>query len=342
VKKIIVAVLVVALVVMSGACGRGNESADKPVENTVTDLAPEKDPVEDTTAIEDTRLTPAQIGEVIFSYPSDWEEREIESTSTSQRYFYFGAEKKSFLMAYAQDIDALNEPDGLQLLIRAMLASETFTNPSEIRVVKFSNVHAFEGLEYSYFASYDDLLVELHGVVSVYDHKAYGLMFALLSNDVNVFDEAVKGVTDSISTADGEANPLIGELDPAFDYFSDEEFDDEEEDLDEDEAAEEEPSVPTEYLNALEKAGAYSDMNMSKKGIYDQLTSEYGEGFPEDAAQYAIDNLDADYKANALAKAKVYFEDMSMSKNAVYDQLISEYGEQFTKEEAQYAIDHLE
>ncbi|MCQ9299542.1 Ltp family lipoprotein [Staphylococcus hyicus] len=35
---------------------------------------------------------------------------------------------------------------------------------------------------------------------------------------------------------------------------------------------------------------------MSKAGIYDQLTSEYGEQFPDEAAQYAIDNLDADYK----------------------------------------------
>lgn len=30
-------------------------------------------------------------------------------------------------------------------------------------------------------------------------------------------------------------------------------------------------------------------MHMSKAGIYDQLTSEYGEGFEADAAQYAID-----------------------------------------------------
>lgn len=100
------------------------------------------------------------------------------------------------------------------------------------------------------------------------------------------------------------------------------------------------PSV--EYQNALIKAESYSKtMHMSKKGIYDQLTSEYGEGFSADAAQYAIDNLQTDYKANALAKAKSYQENMHMSKNAIYEQLISEYGEQFTKEEAQYAIDHL-
>ena len=63
---------------------------------------------------------------------------------------------------------------------------------------------------------------------------------------------------------------------------------------------------------------------MSKQGLYDQLTSEYGEAFPADAAQYAIDNLQADYKANALEKAKTYYYDMNMSKSGVYDQLISE------------------
>lgn len=98
-----------------------------------------------------------------------------------------------------------------------------------------------------------------------------------------------------------------------------------------------------EYSNALKKAESYSrTMHMSKKAIYDQLTSEYGEQFPADAAQYAIDNMTADWNANALAKAKSYQNTMHMSKSAIYDQLISEYGEQFTKEEAQYAIDHLD
>lgn len=83
-------------------------------------------------------------------------------------------------------------------------------------------------------------------------------------------------------------------------------------------------------------------MHMSKKAIYNQLTYEYGEKFPADAAQYAIDNLNADYKANALAKAKTYQQTMSMSKSAIYDQIVSECGEQFTAEEAQYAIDHLD
>ena len=98
-----------------------------------------------------------------------------------------------------------------------------------------------------------------------------------------------------------------------------------------------------EYKNALKQAESYSEMmHMSKQGIYDQLVSEYGGQFPAEAAQYAIDNIDADWNANALAKAKDYQETMAMSKDAIYDQLISEYGEKFTQEEAQYAIDNLE
>lgn len=101
--------------------------------------------------------------------------------------------------------------------------------------------------------------------------------------------------------------------------------------------------IPTEYKSALNKAKLYSDtMYMSKQGIYDQLTSEYGEKFSAEAAQYAIDNLNADWNKNALEKAKIYQETMSMSPSAIYDQLISEYGEKFTAEQAQYAIDHLE
>ena len=103
-----------------------------------------------------------------------------------------------------------------------------------------------------------------------------------------------------------------------------------------------EDNIPTEYKSALRKAKLYADtMNMSKAGLYDQLTSEYGEKFTVEAAQYAIDNITVDWRENALKKAKLYQETMSMSPAAIYDQLTSEYGEKFTAEEAQYAIDNL-
>lgn len=102
------------------------------------------------------------------------------------------------------------------------------------------------------------------------------------------------------------------------------------------------PAVPTEYKSALKKAESYSEtMHMSKAGIYKQLTSEYGEKFSPKAAQYAVDNLKADYKANALAKAKSYQETMSMSPEGIRQQLTSEHGEKFTPAEADYAVKNL-
>ncbi|QFR25262.1 hypothetical protein D1010_12390 [Schleiferilactobacillus harbinensis] len=101
--------------------------------------------------------------------------------------------------------------------------------------------------------------------------------------------------------------------------------------------------IPADYVSALAKARSYATtMDMSKKGVYDQLTSQYGEKFSAQAAQYAIDHLtDIDWAANALAKAKSYQTDMSMSPEAIRDQLTSPYGEQFTQQEADYAIQHL-
>ena len=102
------------------------------------------------------------------------------------------------------------------------------------------------------------------------------------------------------------------------------------------------PSVPIEYKSALAKANTYANtMHMSKRGVYDQLVSEYGEKFSTDAAQYAIDNVKADWNVNALSKAKTYQDTMNMSPKAIHDQLTSDYGEKFTQEEADYAIQYL-
>ncbi len=102
------------------------------------------------------------------------------------------------------------------------------------------------------------------------------------------------------------------------------------------------PEIPMEYKSALKKADLYSStMHMSKQGIYDQLTSEYGEKFSPEAAQYAINNVQADWNENALKKAETYQKTMSMSPAKIHDQLTSEYGEKFTQEEADYAIANL-
>ncbi|MFB4031993.1 Ltp family lipoprotein, partial [Streptococcus pneumoniae] len=58
-------------------------------------------------------------------------------------------------------------------------------------------------------------------------------------------------------------------------------------------------STNSEYSAALGKAKSYNSLfHMSKKRMYRQLTSEFDK-FSNDAAQYVIDHLEADYKYNA-------------------------------------------
>lgn len=100
--------------------------------------------------------------------------------------------------------------------------------------------------------------------------------------------------------------------------------------------------IPTEYKSALKSAESYVDlMHFSKQGLFDQLTSEYADKFSQEAAQYAIDNIKADWNKNALKAAKTYQDDMSMSPEGIREQLTSEYADKFTPEEADYAVNHL-
>lgn len=108
------------------------------------------------------------------------------------------------------------------------------------------------------------------------------------------------------------------------------------------EAEDKAKNVPAEYKSALSQATTYANtMHLSKQGVYDQLVSEYGGKFSAAAAQYGIDNVKADWNANALAQAKTYQDTMHLSPAAVRDQLVSEYGGKFTAAEADYAIQHL-
>lgn len=127
---------------------------------------------------------------------------------------------------------------------------------------------------------------------------------------------------------------IIGGMDKVFDEALDEILSENDPDVDD--------GISREYKAALNKANFYANnMNMSKKAVYEQLTSEYGEIFPKDAADYAIENVKSDWKENALNKAISYQQDMNMSRKSIYEQLISEYGEKFTKEEADYALKNL-
>ncbi|MCR5662006.1 MAG: Ltp family lipoprotein [bacterium] len=97
-------------------------------------------------------------------------------------------------------------------------------------------------------------------------------------------------------------------------------------------------SLPQSYSDALARAKYYCDNNhMSKKLIYEQLIS--ADRFPDDAARYAINNLVADYKANAVAITQIYDSKYVLSKKVLLSKLI--LVEKFTEDEANYAINYL-
>ena len=104
----------------------------------------------------------------------------------------------------------------------------------------------------------------------------------------------------------------------------------------------EEEAVPFEYEQALKSAQNYVDtLHFSRQGLKQQLTSEYGSGFSEEAAEYALEHVDVDYKEEAVEAAQSYLDAMSFSREGLKQQLTSEYGSGFTEEEAEYALDQV-
>lgn len=99
------------------------------------------------------------------------------------------------------------------------------------------------------------------------------------------------------------------------------------------------PVYTLEQENALRAAKQYLEFSsFSRQGLIDQLSSEYGSGFPVETATWAADTVGADWNAEAVEAAKQYLEFSSFSRQGLYDQLTSQYGSQFTPDEANQAL----
>ena len=81
----------------------------------------------------------------------------------------------------------------------------------------------------------------------------------------------------------------------------------------------------------------------SKQGLIDQLSSEYGEGYPLEVAEFAVNKIEergeVDWVEQAKRSAQNYLDFSDFSKQGLIDQLSSEYGEQFTVEQATEAVE---
>ena len=143
-----------------------------------------------------------------------------------------------------------------------------------------------------------------------------------------IVDEESESVTSKVhSSSDNDTTSVSTSEAPKEDEFS----------YSSEESSESIVSITREQRNALSTANDYLDYaGFSSSRLREQL--EYEE-FPQDAIDYAMENIKADWKEQALMSAESYDEYASMSDSRLYDQLIYEG---FSDEEAQYAIDNLE
>lgn len=103
------------------------------------------------------------------------------------------------------------------------------------------------------------------------------------------------------------------------------------------------PALTLAQENAVRSAESYLSFTaFSKKGLIEQLTSEYGEGFEVADAKFAVKYLEendlVDWNAEAVEAAESYLELSSFSRSGLYDQLTSEYGSGFTDKQAKHAL----
>ena len=87
--------------------------------------------------------------------------------------------------------------------------------------------------------------------------------------------------------------------------------------------------------NAIEAAQNYVDiMPFSRAGLIDQLSSEYGSQFPMQDAEFAVDHIKVNWRAEAVEAAKQYLDTMAFSRQGLIEQFASPYGSQFSVETA--------
>jgi Host cell surface-exposed lipoprotein len=68
----------------------------------------------------------------------------------------------------------------------------------------------------------------------------------------------------------------------------------------------------------------YDFSAFSRKGLIEQLSSEYGEGFSKADAIYAVNHLDVDWNDQAAKSAKNYLDQSASSRQGLIGQLSSE------------------
>lgn len=93
--------------------------------------------------------------------------------------------------------------------------------------------------------------------------------------------------------------------------------------------------------NAVQSAEKYLSMSaFSRSGLIQQLSSRYGEGYPEADAIYAVDHISVDWNEQAVRAAQQHLRERSFSREGLIHQLEAAYGDGFSHAEAVHGVNH--
>ncbi len=96
----------------------------------------------------------------------------------------------------------------------------------------------------------------------------------------------------------------------------------------------------SEYDLAVERAEYYyNTLMLSRANASYRLINN--DGFSEETANYALRKIGADWRQNALKRAKILRDEYSISNTEIFYILTDSKGENFTRDEADYAIKNL-
>lgn len=343
-KKLLVFVTICLLLC---GCGNGQIQSEEYVDSTTEIESESKDIIEETDAILETNISTKENSEnyveetlenIVYKIPESW----MKNKSTSGNNTYYRNDDM-LLMVQWSDLNLDNFEDLTDY--ERSLAKEAFTSSQS------EGFELFDEKKNTFshsIAGHDYIDIEANVRLKDVDYVMYEIS-TLMNKKFYTFGMLIESTSGGISEYKSNFDDILSsieEIDSYNNYQDDnketKQVENNQDESNQQESKEETTALPSDYKSALAKAKSYSEtMYMSKAAIYDQLTSEYGEKFSADAAQYAIDNYVCDWKQNALKKAESYSTSMYMSKAGIYDQLTSEYGERFTADEAQYAVDHV-
>jgi hypothetical protein len=92
--------------------------------------------------------------------------------------------------------------------------------------------------------------------------------------------------------------------------------------------------------NAVQAAERYLSMSaFSRSGLIQQLSSQFGEGYPRADAVYAVEHLSVNWNEQAARAAKQHLSERSFSREGLIHQLKARYGDGFSHAEAIYGVE---